>query len=156
MSVLDHVIVRPGELALKGNNRGWFEKMLLNNISEVVAGRAAVQRCWGRIYVGPTEQAERLARAVASVFGVVHASAAVRTLSEIGAIGRAARALVEDWLRGRSGEAPVRFRVSVRLAGVRELAALLGSGATPWVRLAMPQQRLFRQDLEANSLNPES
>ncbi len=69
------IMARYGEIALKGRNRGQFEKLLVKNIERALAGLGSprLRRTYGRIFIEgvPVEPAlSRLAR----VFGLVSVS----------------------------------------------------------------------------------
>ena len=113
---MDHVIIRPGELMLKGNNRRWFERMLHQNLKAALAphGVTAVDRRHGRYYVGPREDAEKIAREAAKVFGVVHTSAAERCGRSEEEIAELTQTLVSGMLARRPELAQASFRVEVK------------------------------------------
>ncbi|MEZ5989340.1 MAG: tRNA uracil 4-sulfurtransferase ThiI [Planctomycetota bacterium] len=115
---MDHVVVRPGELALKGRNRKGFEDCLLRNLRAVLRplGVERVERRWGRFYVGPVNDARRIAAAAARVFGVVHTSPALRCANEPAALSAAAAETVRRWLAARPGTGDVPFKVRVKRA----------------------------------------
>lgn len=94
----DVILVRYGELALKGKNRSDFENRLVQNIRLKLAGipDAKVVKSFGRIFVEtePSNSASVL-RGLGDVFGVVGFSPAERVESDLAAIKRAAVRLVE-------------------------------------------------------------
>ena len=72
------LLVRYGEVFLKGQNRPFFMKKLMDHIKEAVAGQGA--RVWlaeGRIYVSGFEDMDACIRRVTRVFGVHSVSPAV-------------------------------------------------------------------------------
>lgn len=108
----DVVLLRYGELALKGKNRGQFENRLLANVRQALADFPGlrVRRAYGRLLVelgdAPfAEVAERLGR----VFGLVSFSPAVRTPLDLPAIQEAALALIRSL-----SPAPRTFKVAAR------------------------------------------
>ncbi|MCL2621572.1 MAG: tRNA 4-thiouridine(8) synthase ThiI [Firmicutes bacterium] len=66
------ILVRFGEIHLKGNNRHFFENALVNNIKKVINGK--VEKSQGRIVVRTTDPND--AEKVAKIFGVVSVSIA--------------------------------------------------------------------------------
>lgn len=108
----DVVLLRYGELALKGKNRGQFENRLLTNVRQALADFPGlrVRRAYGRLLVELgdvpfAEVAERLGR----VFGLVSFSPAVRTPLDLPAIREAALALMRSL-----SPAPRTFKVAAR------------------------------------------
>lgn len=97
-------IVRSGEVALKGTNKPYFERMLIERIGQVLKPYEGIQirRDDGLIIVQcPMEMEEKLLiREISRVFGVQTISPAETTVSEIVAIEKAAvfymRALLKD------------------------------------------------------------
>jgi len=112
---LDHLLlIRYGEIGLKGKNRHMFEDQLMRNVRAALGpglpGR--VRRAYGRVFVEledatHTQPAlERLQR----VFGIVAVSPAVRVPLDFEEIRQAAVELV----RRQSMTGPLRFRVEAR------------------------------------------
>lgn len=112
------VLVRYGELALKGGNRRSFEKALMRNIRDAVRPLTpvAVERTHGRIQVIPERRSPAVARRVADVFGVKTASPAWGVANDVDAIVEVARALLHDALEEHAGDFPVSFRIRVKRA----------------------------------------
>lgn len=80
------VIVRYCEIHLKGKNRGYFEKVFLENLEKSLAGiRHEIHRPSGRYIVDGFDEdmAEEIASRVARVFGTHSVSVAYRTESEL-------------------------------------------------------------------------
>ncbi|MBI2874987.1 MAG: tRNA 4-thiouridine(8) synthase ThiI [Firmicutes bacterium] len=111
------VLVRYGELALKGKNRPFFERELKRRVKDVVVARGpagtAIRETHGRLYLelpaGTTRQeAVNLAGGLQKVFGIVGAGPAVRTPLDEGEVMQAALEVVREHLAldfpGRSGE----------------------------------------------------
>ncbi|PIE23548.1 MAG: tRNA 4-thiouridine(8) synthase ThiI [Planctomycetota bacterium] len=128
------VLIRPGEIALKGKNQRRFEQRLLDNLRAVTSLRPQ-KRARGRYYLGPVEDAQALAKRCSEVFGVMSSSPALRVESDLEVIRRQALALVKNWLQRRraSRAASVPFRVTVKRQDKRfaqrsqELAPELGA-----------------------------
>ncbi len=116
--MFDHVILRPGELALKGGNRGTFERRLASNLAKMLEplGRPPIFRRWGRFYVGPCTDTDRIARASARVFGIVNVSPARQVAADMDSIAAAGIQAVGRLLARLPGEDPVPFRVTTKRA----------------------------------------
>ena len=72
------VLVRYGELALKGKNRGFFERKLASNIRSACEGlsKVRVELRRGRIMVWPDSKPERVAKRIQDVMGIQSVSLA--------------------------------------------------------------------------------
>ncbi len=107
------ILVRYGELALKGGNRSDFEKRLVNNLKIAASPIAPVhvERSRGRIAVYPESRVETVARRLQEVFGVTSISPARRSVREFDAIVALALDAVGEAIAEHGGERPIRFRV---------------------------------------------
>jgi thiamine biosynthesis protein ThiI len=96
----ERVVVRYGELALKGGNRANFERALVRNLKDALKPIAAVtvERQRGRLLVTPQSRAEEVAARAARVFGVKSVSPAWGSDPEPEAIALLARAVFLDAL----------------------------------------------------------
>ncbi|MCP3920494.1 MAG: tRNA 4-thiouridine(8) synthase ThiI [bacterium] len=114
----DLVLVRYGELALKGGNRRNFERQLARNIKDVVRPIASsvVRREHGRLVVVPARRVEQVARRVSEVFGVKSASLAWSVEANAEAITQLSRELLNDALSDVPESRTVTFRVRVKRA----------------------------------------
>lgn len=88
------LIVRCGELALKGMNKPYFERMLADRIKKLTRkfGGVDVKRHEGLIFVrseGPTEK-DALVKEISKAFGVASISPAIETEPELDLIGKEA------------------------------------------------------------------
>lgn len=110
------VIVRYGELSLKGDNRGQFEQALARNIRLALADVAPVrvQREHGRLFVFPEGRIEAVARRLQRVFGISSVSPAWGAPSTPEAIEGAARAVLEEALLDLEPGRRVRFRIETK------------------------------------------
>ena len=108
------VLVRYGELALKGGNRSAFERRLLDNIRTALrhVSDVRLERQQGRIAVIPARRVEAAARRLQDVFGIVSLSPARGVRSDPQAIVPVARLTLEEAL----AELPVGERVTFRVA----------------------------------------
>ncbi|WP_078391952.1 tRNA uracil 4-sulfurtransferase ThiI [Shouchella patagoniensis] len=127
---MDHILVRYGELALKGKNRSHFEKVLLANIRYVLKPFEGVKakRTFGRIVVElhDTDYVP-IIEALARVSGIQSYSLAVRVESDLDVIQQGALYLLTEHNKGSKT-----FKVSARRAykqfpiGSQELNQLVG------------------------------
>lgn len=135
----DVVLIRYGEIGLKGKNRPAFEKRLVENIQRSVAdiGPFQVAREYGRMVIdlqnSDEEKTRRLLRRLGSVFGIVSVSPAIRSsLSEEGIIA-AAKDLVSAKV-SEGGTKEITFKVDARRPNKRfplktpEINARVGGG----------------------------
>jgi thiamine biosynthesis protein ThiI len=108
----DLIVLRHGELFLKGDNRRWFEDLLLGHVRRALVRslpEGRVERGQGRFFVlCPPPHVARVLDALARVFGVSSLSPAVAVPQEMAAIGEAAVALVGEV---QSRERPASFRI---------------------------------------------
>jgi thiamine biosynthesis protein ThiI len=112
------VLVRWGEIFLKGQNRSWFERQLVDNARRAVAGIAGarIERTHGRLIAWPGEGgARRLARALERVFGISSVSPALVVPRELDAITQAAL----ERARMEIGTRQPTFKVETRRADKR-------------------------------------
>ena len=92
---MEHIfIVRCGEVALKGMNKPYFERMLVERIKKLLKkfDGVSVKRHEGLIFVRADEHLDKKAiiREISKVFGVASISPAVECESTMEAIGKAA------------------------------------------------------------------
>ena len=92
---MEHIfIVRCGEVALKGMNKPYFERMLVERIKKLLKkfNGVSVKRHEGLIFVRADEHLDKNAiiREISKVFGVASISPAVECESTMEAIGKAA------------------------------------------------------------------
>ncbi len=113
----DIVLVRYGELSLKGGNRREFEQTLVRNIKAAVAPIADVriERVQGRLVLFPSRRPQAVAKRVQDVFGITSLSPAWGVRSEPDAIVALARLVLEDAL----SQLPARSADDTRLPTVR-------------------------------------
>ncbi len=94
------LIVRCGEVALKGLNKPYFERMLADRIRKAVKGYegVTVTRSEGLIFVrgDKSHDEEKVMADVSRVFGVASISPAVETESDMEKIGEAAVAFMDE------------------------------------------------------------
>ena len=87
----DIILLKYGEIALKGLNRPVFEKKLTDNVASAIAplGRFSIRRSQSTIYVEPLEEEvdmEIVAERLSKVFGIVNICPAVKCEKDIESI----------------------------------------------------------------------
>jgi thiamine biosynthesis protein ThiI len=114
----DVLLVRYGELALKGRNRSDFERQLLENVRAALRHVTPVrmERGQGRIAVWPEQRAESAARRLQDVFGIASISAARSVANEPGAIVEVARSALREAVGELAPGSRATFRVATRRA----------------------------------------
>jgi thiamine biosynthesis protein ThiI len=115
------VLIRYGELFLKGDNRSFFEQRLINNARRALARfqGARIERTHGRLLAWPGEGgAARVVRALERVFGIHSLSPAKVTTRDLAAISAVAVAEMTAELGRRGGKKPT-FKVETRRADKR-------------------------------------
>ncbi|MEK0313043.1 tRNA uracil 4-sulfurtransferase ThiI [Cohnella sp. 56] len=110
----NYLLVRLGELTLKGRNRGRFESLMLGKIKEALHACAGLQyeSSYGRVYIklNGADAAETMSR-LADVFGIQTISPVLRTSHDLEEIRRAALAVLQAHL-----PVPSTFKMSVKRA----------------------------------------
>ncbi|OGQ22075.1 MAG: tRNA 4-thiouridine(8) synthase ThiI [Deltaproteobacteria bacterium RIFCSPLOWO2_02_FULL_44_10] len=94
------ILVHYGELALKGGNRSYFEKLLLSNIEIALRGSGSftLRRLQGRICIdfkNMTSQEDALGR-LQNVFGVANIAFSKRIPTSMGEIEKTVASLVDE------------------------------------------------------------
>ena len=107
------VLVRYGEIALKGKNRGSFEHALIRNIHAATkrVSTVHVERRRGRLAVLPEARVLEVALRLRDVFGIKSISPAWGCAAEPEAIARLARPVLEDALNELPRGREITFRV---------------------------------------------
>jgi tRNA uracil 4-sulfurtransferase len=107
------LLVRYGELALKGRNRSSFEQALIRNLRAAVLplSKVRIERRQGRIAVFPERRLESVARRLQDVFGITSISPAWGAELFPDAIAKLARGVLEQTLAGWPGEGPITVRI---------------------------------------------
>jgi len=124
------IMVRYGEIALKGRNRGQFEQQLQHNLNSAVENyQAAVKKLHGRFIVsGPEEYLESMVERLSKVFGVVSVSPVWEAGLDLEEIKHLAVQIVGNLPPGRN-----KFKITTRRANKHfphsspEINRLLGS-----------------------------
>jgi len=107
------ILVRYGEIALKGKNRSRFEKQLRQNLTGAVQDYGAeVTKIQGRFMIsGPEENRDQIMERVSKVFGVVSLSEVEEAALDIGEIKQLALEMT-----GQLAAAKKEFRIETRRA----------------------------------------
>ena len=111
------VLIRYGEIYLKGQNRPFFEKMLINNIRKAIEpfGQGKVFRAQGRIYIENIQVERAALDRLSKVFGAIGINPAWKTDKDIDAIKTMVKTVMEDALE-KSAKDHVTFKVESRRA----------------------------------------
>ncbi|TCW36095.1 thiamine biosynthesis protein ThiI [Thermohydrogenium kirishiense] len=106
---MDIILIKYGELALKGDNRAFFENKLVKNIKEALKGYDGikVEKTHGRIYVECDGNVNEVIDKLKKVFGIVGITVAKKVDLDLDAIYNAAIEL----MRSYSGKS---FKVETR------------------------------------------
>ncbi len=111
------ILVRYGEIYLKGQNRPFFEKALMNNIKRVVEpfGQAKVFRAQGRIYVENIEVERGVLDRLSKVFGTIGINPAWKTDKDLDSVKAMVMTAMEDAIV-KSAKESLTFKVESRRA----------------------------------------
>ncbi|MBB6729684.1 tRNA uracil 4-sulfurtransferase ThiI [Cohnella zeiphila] len=110
----DLIVVRLGEVTIKGRNRGRFEGLMMSRIREALAKWPALafERGYGRVYIRLNgESFEEIKDRLKDVFGLHSFSPAVRTGHDLEDIRAGALAVIRELK-----PAPQTFKVTVKRA----------------------------------------
>ncbi|TJY43402.1 tRNA 4-thiouridine(8) synthase ThiI [Cohnella pontilimi] len=108
----DWVLVRFGELTIKGRNRGRFEDMMVRQVKRTLAAFPALtyQKTYGRLYIRLNgEDYNRIADRLKDVFGIVSFSRVLRCENDLQEIRAAALQVMRE-----VDPAPRTFKVTVK------------------------------------------
>ncbi len=111
------IMIRFGELALKGKNRGDFERQLIQNMKDGLSDleEAEIQKTYGRLYVlVPEALSDEVAGRLKCVFGISSFSFVEEAELELSAIQEAAYKLVMRQLEERGADSGTTFKVQTR------------------------------------------
>lgn len=111
------ILVRYGEIYLKGQNRPFFERTLVDNIKKVLGNydKAKVFKSQGRIYIEEIPVERAALDALSKVFGIIGINPAWKTKKDLEYIKNMLKVIVEDALEKTTGENPT-FKVESRRA----------------------------------------
>ncbi|MHC4944103.1 MAG: tRNA uracil 4-sulfurtransferase ThiI [Planctomycetota bacterium] len=128
------ILIRYGEIGLKGKNRPEFEKCLATNLKQALRSleHGPVERPHGRIVVRDVARPITAHRIATRIPGVMSASVALRTDKEMESLFQGAVRLLEEALDTRPGEDRILFKVETTRSSKKfplnsmELSAQLG------------------------------
>lgn len=117
----ERIVLRFGELWLKGGNRDAFERQLARNVRTALGGieGAEVVRRTDHLLVTAGARPAEAARRLQDVFGISSLSPAIRVAPALAAILAAAPAVVERALERLPAERRIAYRVSSKRAEKR-------------------------------------
>lgn len=112
------ILIRYGEIHLKGQNRPFFEKALHKNIKNSLRSFPDVKviRAQGRYYVENYEDEASIIDALTRVFGIVSISPAYKLGKDFDLLGAAVEQMTAAYLAQRPGDTIVSFKVESRRA----------------------------------------
>lgn len=110
------LLIRYGEIHLKGQNRPFFERVLLRNMEKALQGIPGIRilKGQGRYYVEQYEEEGPILEALTRVFGLVSMSPALKTNKDLESLEAAAKALMAEKLRSHLN--PCTFKAESRRA----------------------------------------
>ena len=124
------ILVRYGELALKGNViRKQFENSLVNNIKKTLNTKQVlnkIKKDWGRIYVY-TSQINESIPILQKVFGITSVSPAVQTKGDMDAVSKIAVNISKEALTGEKSFAIRATRTGEHKFTSQEVAVRIGN-----------------------------
>lgn len=93
------ILVRYGEISLKGRNRSKFEDILIRNIKYALRDQpyTKITKVYGRIYLDCDQNWHDIIEALKKVFGIVSISPVVKTELNFAAIKKAALQLMQPY-----------------------------------------------------------
>lgn len=112
------VLVRYGELGLKGKNRGSFEQALIRNIHSAVRNicKVRVENKRGRLVVFPESRTAEVARRLQDVAGIKSVSPAWGCVADKDVIAEKSLLVMKEVMRSYPQEHNLSFRVQTRRA----------------------------------------
>ncbi len=100
MQKIDLILLKYGEIALKGLNKPLFERKLMDNIKSRLdkIGKFSVRRAQSTVYVEPLENADmnEAVEALKQVFGIVNICPVMKCEKDIESIAEAVKTCVAD------------------------------------------------------------
>ncbi len=111
------ILIKYGEIHLKGHNRPFFERMLLKNIKKALEPFEGIQviKAQGRYYVENIQEEGPILKALAKVFGLVSMSLAIKLPKDLEQIMEVAEQLMGEVLK-ETAEETLTFKVESRRA----------------------------------------
>ncbi|WP_353894208.1 tRNA uracil 4-sulfurtransferase ThiI [Proteinivorax hydrogeniformans] len=109
----DVILVRYGEISLKGRNRSFFINTLIKRMKDSISHleKRKIESHAGRLYVPVKNDGPQLIEALKKVFGIVSISPAVRVEKDMEKMGKACVTLAKKSIKDTEG---VTFKVDCR------------------------------------------
>jgi thiamine biosynthesis protein ThiI len=109
------ILIRYGEIHLKGQNRPYFERKLLDNIKKALIDVPDVKviRSQGRFYVEDYTDENAVIQALTRVFGIVSISPAYKIEKDFEVLVKYSKRIIEGLLPGLQKE-ELTFKVESR------------------------------------------
>ncbi|MBF0286365.1 MAG: tRNA 4-thiouridine(8) synthase ThiI [SAR324 cluster bacterium] len=114
---MNTIIVRYGEIGLKGKNRQLFEKRLVDNIRIHLKpyGQNKVRKCWGRLEIETNYDLDVIKNVLRTIPGIANFSPAAHADLRLESMEDAAKKVIEQELEQYSA-LPITFRVTAKRA----------------------------------------
>ncbi len=108
-------LIKYGEIALKGNNKPYFERILIQKVKDVLKDNV-IEKIYKRdgltyLEVDPNEDDQEIIEKIQKVFGIAYISKSYEVESNMEAIGQGAVNYMEKLLEGKSSAT---FRVKAK------------------------------------------
>ncbi len=142
------VIIRYGELSLKGQLRRKFENILIGNIWRVCKRegiKGKLEREWGRLYFYSDEE-NTVAKRLSFVFGIVSTSPAVECESNLKSIAETVEVVVEKLLKEKHFRS---FAIRAKRSGEHAFTSI------DVARIAGERVKNIDRSLKVDLKNPE-
>ncbi len=142
------VIIRYGELSLKGQLRRKFENILIGNIKRVCKRegiKGKLEREWGRLYFYSDEEST-IAKRLSFVFGIVSTSPAVECESNLKSIAETVEAMAEKLLKEKRFKS---FAIRAKRSGEHDFTSM------DVARIAGERVKNIDKSLKVDLKNPE-
>ncbi|NLJ79403.1 MAG: tRNA 4-thiouridine(8) synthase ThiI [Firmicutes bacterium] len=143
------ILVRYGELSLKGRNRKFFEDLLLKNIRSSLDGipHGRIGKTFGRVYIRTESNWEQISRRLQRVFGIVSVSPVLKKELDLEQIKKGAIQVIQ-------GQEAQTFKVETRrpYKGFPLISPEINSALGAHILNACPQLRVdvHKPDLVLN------
>ncbi|NLX69783.1 MAG: tRNA 4-thiouridine(8) synthase ThiI [Clostridiales bacterium] len=110
------LLLRYGEIHLKGLNRPYFERVLLSNIEKALEayGDVKVIKAQGRYYIENLGDDPRIYDAVSRIFGIISFSPALKVEKSMDAIRKAAELQLKEAMEAQGDFNELTFKVESR------------------------------------------
>ena len=107
------LLLRYGEIHLKGLNRPYFERVLLSNIEKALEayGDVKVIKAQGRYYIENLGDDPRIYDAVSRIFGIISFSPALKVEKSMDAIRKAAELQLKEAMEAQGDFNELTFKV---------------------------------------------